>query len=328
MYPIFLRLLIWTVSLIVPKSSELHHSLAFLLHHPRRCFLFLFPKKHTWYLFLVQISIFLLSWIAFEVLNLGYDPVISQLPPGQRTMDGLYQAHGIRSSGFYIINISSLAPALQIYFMVNMYISAIPFILSLRSTNVYEERSIGMDDNAQKDPEKKQHPDSKMAPSILTHFQNQLAYDLWWIILAVFLIAIIERDSLATPAPGFSIWSIIFEVVSAYGTVGLSLGVPYDSYSFCGAWKKLSKLILITVMLRGRHRILPLAIDRAVLVPGQELMERLDKEESTGHHSEADWERFEGEILRAESGVQAESKEGRQDPEQSSKSNPGEEGPQ
>ena len=40
----------------------------------------------------------------------------------------------------------------------------------------------------------------------------------------------------------------------------------------------LSKLVLLTVMLRGRHRILPMAIDRAVLLPGQELMERLDRE--------------------------------------------------
>jgi hypothetical protein len=30
----------------------------------------------------------------------------------------------------------------------------------------------------------------------------------------------------------------------------------------------LSKLILIAVMLRGQHRILPAAVDGAVLVPG------------------------------------------------------------
>lgn len=70
----------------------------------------------------------------------------------------------------------------------------------------------------------------------------------------------------------------MFETISAYGTVGLSLGVPYDDYSFSGAWHVLSKLVLLTVMLRGRHRILPMAVDRAVLLPGQELMEKLDRE--------------------------------------------------
>lgn len=100
--------------------------------------------------------------------------------------------------------------------------------------------------------------------------------------------SIIERPSLhphsgpknpdSLPNPGFSLFSIIFEVVSGYGTVGFSLGVPYDDYSFCGVWRSLSKLVLIAVMVRGRHRILPLAIDRAVLLPGQGLMERLDRE--------------------------------------------------
>ncbi len=77
----------------------------------------------------------------------------------------------------------------------------------------------------------------------------------------------------------------VFEIVSAYGTVGLSTGVPYVStyllvcntslskrkanYSLSGAFRPLSKLIICVVMLRGRHRGLPVAIDRAVLLPSE-----------------------------------------------------------
>jgi Trk-type K+ transport system membrane component len=32
-------------------------------------------------------------------------------------------------------------------------------------------------------------------------------------------------------ASWFNIFNIIFELVSGYGTVGLSLGLPYDNYS-------------------------------------------------------------------------------------------------
>ena len=39
------------------------------------------------------------------------------------------------------------------------------------------------------------------------------------------------------------------------------------NYSFSGAFTPLSKLIVCAVMLRGRHRGLPVAIDRAVLLP-------------------------------------------------------------
>lgn len=39
------------------------------------------------------------------------------------------------------------------------------------------------------------------------------------------------------------------------------------NFSFCGALHTLSKLILCAVMIRGRHRGLPVALDRAVLLP-------------------------------------------------------------
>lgn len=39
------------------------------------------------------------------------------------------------------------------------------------------------------------------------------------------------------------------------------------NYSFSGALHPLSKLIICLVMLRGRHRGLPVAIDRAVMLP-------------------------------------------------------------
>jgi Trk-type K+ transport system membrane component len=63
------------------------------------------------------------------------------------------------------------------------------------------------------------------------------------------------------------VFNIIFEVVSGYGCVGISTGLPNEAYSFSGGWHKASKLILCAVMLRGRHRGLPVALDRAVRLP-------------------------------------------------------------
>lgn len=56
---------------------------------------------------------------------------------------------------------------------------------------------------------------------------------------------------------------VVFELVSAFGGIGLSLGLPSDNFSFSGAFGPLSKLIVIVIMLRGRHRGLPVAVDRA-----------------------------------------------------------------
>ena len=42
----------------------------------------------------------------------------------------------------------------------------------------------------------------------------------------------LQRGSLSDDnATWFNIFNVIFELVSAYGTVGLSLGVPYDNFS-------------------------------------------------------------------------------------------------
>lgn len=69
-------------------------------------------------------------------------------------------------------------------------------------------------------------------------------------------------------------------MTSAYGTVGLSTGVPGQNYSLCGSFGSLSKVVLLFVMVRGRHRGLPLAIDRSILLPGEGLMKKMDQEYS------------------------------------------------
>ena len=65
-----------------------------------------------------------------------------------------------------------------------------------------------------------------------------------------------------------SLFNIIYEVLSAYGTVEISVGIPTDAYSFSGVWYAGSKLVLCLVMLRCRHRGLPVALDHVVRLPG------------------------------------------------------------
>lgn len=71
----------------------------------------------------------------------------------------------------------------------------------------------------------------------------------------------------------------------------------------------------MTVMLRGRHRVLPMAIDRAILLPGQDLMEKLDERFRSNRESGADWERNRQKIREEERGsdVEDEQEQGKQD---------------
>lgn len=266
-FPIYLRFGIWLSKKILPnKDSHLQQTLQFLLHHPRRCFVWLFPARETWILFAIQVSIELLLWVSFEVLNINLGPVTEAIPTRVRVFDSLFQSTGVRTSGAYIITISSLAPALLVIYLVFIYISSFPVILTLRTTNTYEERSVGLD------------PNHGQGGGLAMHLRNQLGYDIWFQLLAWFLICIIERPQITGGSQGFTLFALLFEVASGYGTVGLSTGVPYDDYSLSGQFHTLSKVIMLAVMLRGRHRGLPLAIDRSILVPGEDLMNKMDSE--------------------------------------------------
>ncbi|KAF9560954.1 hypothetical protein CPC08DRAFT_750168 [Agrocybe pediades] len=274
-FPIFLRFLIWCISKSVPKTSHMHETLHFLLDHPRRCFIYLFPSHQTWFLLTIVLGLTFIDWTFFLTLDL-WNPVINAIPTGVRVLDGFFQATAVRAAGFGIVPLASVAPGLKVLYVVMMYISVFPIAMSVRSTNVYEEQSLGVF-HADPDPNDEQSfeasgPRMNVWSRYLTmHARRQLAFDMWWLALSLFLICIIERTNLENPAQfgWFNIFYIIFELVSAYGTVGLSLGIPDQNYSFVGAMHTLSKLIICLVMLRGRHRGLPVAIDRAVMLPSE-----------------------------------------------------------
>ncbi|KAL2882674.1 hypothetical protein SGCOL_001881 [Colletotrichum sp. CLE4] len=350
-YPLFLRLIIWSSLRLLNLATredafiDLKATLNFILKYPRRVYTNLFPSRPSWWLLFMLIWLNCVDWVAFEVLNIG-NSVIEQIPTGYRVLNGLFQALAVRSGGFYVVPISSLFIGLQLLYVIMMYISVYPVVITMRHSNIYEERSLGIysDDvgsTSEIDPEVgtpllpigSRPPTlarttsigaASARPSVLARrlsrsgpvtdarhalkstfmsfhgvgvtppkgpglgqsgskqgesrvsfisqqIRGQLAHDLWWLVLAVLIITIIETSKFIKDPVTFSVFNIIFEVVSAYGMVGISVGLPTDAFSFCGAWHVGSKLVLCLVMLRGRHRGLPVALDHAVRLPGRQL---------------------------------------------------------
>jgi len=142
----------------------------------------------------------------------------------------------------------------------------------MRRTNVYEERSLGLYTTAEEDEE-----DNVERSYIGAHLRKQLSFDLWFIFLGLFIIAIAEGTRIADPTqPDFNIFACLFEIVSAYGTVGLSLGYPNSDCSFSTEFSVVSKLVIVLMMVRGRHRGLPYQLDRAILLPSENLNKKED----------------------------------------------------
>ena len=150
-----------------------------------------------------------------------------------------------------------------------MYISVFPIAISMRRTNVYEEKSLGIYGGYDEEEENKE-------PSYIgAHLRKQLSFDLWYVFLGLFIIAIAEGSRLQnTNEYSFSIFSVLFEIVSAYGTVGLSLGYPGIDASFSAEFNVISKLVIIAMQIRGRHRGLPYELDRAILLPSESLTKK------------------------------------------------------
>lgn len=131
----------------------------------------------------------------------------------------------------------------------------------MRRTNIYEEKSLAIYSDSD-------DVESSNKTTLAGHMQKQLGFDLWYVFLGLFLIAMMEGDRLQHgEEQAFSMFSVLFEVVSAYGTVGLSLGYSRTETSLCGQFRPLSKLVILAMEVRGRHRGLPFAVDRAVLLP-------------------------------------------------------------
>ena len=162
----------------------------------------------------------------------------------------------------------------------------------------YEEKSLGVfelpevDEDEEPNLDEKQPRRERIGKYFGWHLRRQLAFDIWWLVWGIFLVCIIERTKIMDDvnAPWFNIfrigehirqlfhsstdcwgwktkWPPVFELVSAFGGIGLTLGIPTENFSFSGAFGPLSKLVVIIIMVRGRHRGLPVAIDRASEYP-------------------------------------------------------------
>jgi len=189
LYPVVLRLVIWCMSKLVPKQSSLQEPLGFLLQHPRRCYTLLFPSKPTWILFGIIFALNFIDVLLIILLDLDNEAV-TNLSPGPRILAAIFQAASSRHTGTSTFNLAEVNPAVQFSLLVMMYISIFPIAFSIRSSNVYEDKALGKYEVAGEMDE------NHGASYLLTHFQNQLSFDLWYIFLGIFCICIAESNKI------------------------------------------------------------------------------------------------------------------------------------
>jgi Trk-type K+ transport system membrane component len=85
------------------------------------------------------------------------------------------------------------------------------------------------------------------------HTKNLLAKNNAWLVFMVIAITFSESGA-GIHNPDINVFRIVFEVVSAFGNVGLSLSMPGSVLAFSAALNGFSKFCIILVMITGRHR--------------------------------------------------------------------------
>ena len=243
-YPVILRFIIFCLWRICRRCGldEGAAIFKYILRQPRQCLTHLFPAPHTWVLFAMQMCYLVASPLIIMGLEWDGEAFETILPHANgvfKWLNSLFQVICVRTSGANSIPIAEMTGASLVLLTGFMYLSAYPKIIIMKTSN----------------EELKESPQN----SSEYHFKRMFTFDFMLIFLPWFLIAILEG-----PLDQTALFAVFFELVTAYGTVGTSIGSPTVNYSLSGTWSIPSKLIIIGIMLMGQHRSMPDDVDGAL----------------------------------------------------------------
>ncbi|XP_066377269.1 cation transporter HKT2;4-like [Miscanthus floridulus] len=184
--------------------------------------------------------------------------VFTGLTAGEKLTNAVFMAVNVRQAGENSVDCSLVAPAVLVLFLAMMCIPASATLLSVHDDGGEMKRS------GAGEPESRDGAEKKRRLSLNSMLLSPLACNA----AAVMLACITERRSISGDPLNFSTFNVIFEVISAYGNVGLSTGYScsrlppaaeeataacHDKpYSFSGWWTDQGKLLLVLLMLYGR----------------------------------------------------------------------------
>ncbi|OAE21803.1 hypothetical protein AXG93_2550s1420 [Marchantia polymorpha subsp. ruderalis] len=276
LYGPLMRFLVWVCYKRAPDKEKSVYD--YLLKHPRRCYTYLFPRYQT--LWLVGVYFLLTGFQLFFMSLLEWGNALGGLTTMEKLAAAFYQGVSTRNAGGLAVNLSQLAPALLFIIVAFMYISVYPVFLSRQTTQEgdsdsnYDESYIGIYKDKVPGPCK-----SDDETVVVNQSRRLLARDTTYLFIAMFILCLSESKNIKIDPLNYSIFNIVFEVTSAFGNIGLSMGydcglrLEQDSacnaipYSFSGAWSTVGRLTIIAVMFMGRHRGLADNIDSAIRLP-------------------------------------------------------------
>lgn len=209
-----------------------------LVHrNPRDYYQMLFPFRYLFFLSIFWMGLWVVNFSLF--LGLEWDNTMAALDPGQKLAAAIFSATTNRTAGLNVLPTGNYRSAYLVFVMVMFIVSSNPNAITMRATSA---------DATAKSA-------TRYTKELLINVVAGLS--LCWVVILLFELS---NPWVATPFP------TLFEIASAFGTVGLSLGFGTSAASLVGAYTIPSKFVIMILMTVGAHRTLPANVDPAISV--------------------------------------------------------------
>eukprot|EP00253_Pinus_taeda_P028542 PITA_28542 len=268
MYAPCLRAIIWTLCWFSRLDGANRRLYEYILKNgSRKMYDHLFPTRLSVWLVITVVGFFTAQLVLFCALH-WHSEVLDGLNTWEKLVAAGFQSVAIRHAGETVVDPQLLSPAIIVLYIVMMYLPPYPVYMAEGEEVVMELKS---------SPSKKRGAEHFCKPvhvchanerSIGVQLQKLLFHDSCCLIIAVIVICITERESISQDPLNYRIVNIVFEVVSAYGNVGISMGYSCSlfrkltinseahceqvAYSLSGKWSSKGKIVIILVMFVGR----------------------------------------------------------------------------
>lgn len=282
-FPVLLRTSVWALARFGPPRAR--PAARFALANPHRCSHTLFGRAET--------VILAASIVGLNLLCLGFflgtsmrpfcdraacDPSAPAPPRHQAAVMGFFQVVNSRATGLQVFDIKQMSPVMAVLFAFMMWFAATPFVSVIIDARAAKRRVNAKEDDpataagagkfflaSQSTREKR----AQRRPLIHALYTRYLTRHMPYLLVAFIAVTCAEQRQLfRQPGPGWSfqvsLFDVLFEILSAYGTNGLTMGSPTRGAALSADFGAFSKVVLIGIMLLGRHRHMPTHADSAL----------------------------------------------------------------
>lgn len=270
MYAPCLRAIIWTLWRLSRLDGPNRRLYEYILRDGsmKQLYRYLFPTSLSVWLVITVVGFLTAQILLFCALQWNSE-VLEGLNTWEKLVVAGFQSVAIRTAGEAVVDPQLLSLAVIFLYMVMMYLPSYPvYYMAEREEDVMEVNSSVSKKRGAEHRCKQVHGCHANKRSIGVQLEKLLFQDSCYLIIAVIVICITERESISQDPLNYTIGNIVFEVVSAYGNVGMSIGYSCSlfrkltinseghceqvAYSFSGKWSSKGKMVIILVMFIGR----------------------------------------------------------------------------